>query len=100
MKCSENKNNNLKKGPLSHFWMIVLCCGAPILLLDVITLLGTSFSGIQVFLAGVLPFICPIMMLVMIPMMFMKHKGSGECCEHKPVESNENEKNSNGNYQK
>jgi len=80
--------------------MMFLCCGAPILLFVVITLLGTSFSGIKVFLAGVLPFICPIMMLIMMPMMFVKHKESGEFHEHKPVESNEDENNSNGNYLK
>jgi len=90
MKSSEYKNNNAKKGHLHHMWMMVLCCGAPILILGVISLLGTSFSGSRAVLTTALPFICPIMMIAMIAMMFKKDKGNGDCCEHKPVEGNEN----------
>ncbi len=91
MKCSENKNNNSKNGHLHHMWMMVLCCGTPILILGVISLLGTSYSGSRAVLAGALPFACPIMMVVMIAMMFRKDKGDGDCCEHKPIEGKENE---------
>jgi len=91
MKCSENKNNNAKKGHLHHMWMMILCCGAPILLLGVISLWGTSYSGSKAVLAGALPFICPIMMIAMIAMMFRKDNGDGYCCKHKPIEGNENE---------
>ena len=91
MKCSENKNNNSKKGHLHHMWMMALCCGAPILLLGIISLLGTSFSGSRAVLAGALPFVCPIMMAVMIAMMFRKDKRNGDCCEQKQIEGNENE---------
>lgn len=98
MKCSENKNNNSKKEHLHHMWMMVLCCGAPILLLGVISLLGTGFSGSSTILTGALPFVCPIMMLVMIAMMFKKGKGSRDFCEHKPIESADSETSSNGAY--
>ena len=74
--------------------MMILCCGAPILLLGVISLLGTSFTESRAVLAGALPFVCPIMMIAMIVMMFKTDKGNRDCCEHKPVEGNENENNS------
>lgn len=70
--------------------MMLLCCGAPILLLGVISLLGTSFYERRI-VTGALSFVCPIMMVVMIAMMFRKDKGSEDCCEHKPIEGNGNE---------
>ncbi|HZK71836.1 MAG TPA: hypothetical protein VFD03_10050 [Clostridia bacterium] len=76
---STDKNNNAHKGHMSHMWMMALCCGAPIILLLIISLLGASFSGIRGSLLGFLPFICPIMMVFMIPMMFRKGKDSGDC---------------------
>jgi hypothetical protein len=79
-------------------WMMVLCCGAPILLLIVISLLGANFAGLKIALSGALPFICPIMMLIMMPMMFMRNKNSGECHENKPTEQTDLENDSNGKY--
>jgi len=73
-------------------WMMVLCCGTPLLLLLIISLLGTGFSG-KIFLIGALPFICPILMLIMMPMMFMKKDGSGDCHEQTSAENRDNETN-------
>lgn len=81
-------------------WMMVLCCGTPLLLLLIISLLGTGFSGTKVFFIGALPFICPIMMLIMMPMMFIQKNGSGDCHEQTSVESRDNETNSNDNQLK
>jgi len=97
MNCCKNSKNNKHMHPM---WMMVLCCGAPLLLLLVISLLGTNFSGIKFFLIGAIPFICPIMMLIMMPMMFMKNKGSGDCHEQTSAENTDNETNSNGNQLK
>ena len=83
--CNDKKNDNTDKsknahkGHMSHVWMMVLCCGAPIILLVIISLLGASFSGLRGSLLWMLPFICPIMMVFMIPMMFRKGKDSGDC---------------------
>ena len=74
-----DKKNKAHKGHMSHMWMMALCCGAPIILLVIISLLGVSFSGIRASLIWILPFICPIMMVFMIPMMFRKGKDNGDC---------------------
>jgi len=96
MKCcdqNENKttNNNKKKGHFNHMWMMLLCCGAPILVLFVISLLGTSFPEIKLALVSILPFLCPIMMLIMIPMMFMKGKNNSGCHEKTSIEDTQND---------
>lgn len=80
MKCCENNNGNNQgqnhnhKGHMSHMLMMALCCGAPVILLFIIPLLGSRFSGLRGFLTVITPFICPLMMLMMIPMMFGGHK--------------------------
>ena len=87
---NEKKNNTAhKKGHLSHMWMMALCCGAPLLLLFAIPLLGTGFTGLKTVLLGVLPFICPIMMIAMIPMMLSHGKHNGDCHEEKQNLENE-----------
>lgn len=81
MKCCENKNNENQeqnhnhshKGHMSHMLMMALCCGAPVILLLIIPLLGSRFSGLRGFLTTITPFICPLMMVMMIPMMFGRH---------------------------
>lgn len=75
--CTSNRNNN---HPHS-IWMMVLCCGAPILLLFVISVLGANFIALKAVLTSTLPFLCPAMMLLMIPMMFMKSKERGKSHE-------------------
>lgn len=83
MKChGDNKNtNNKKHGPLKHMIMMVLCCGLPILIVGVLPFLNIG-GGSKVVLATITPFICPIMMLFMIPMMFKSMK-NGDCCSGK-----------------
>ena len=82
--CNDNDNKNKvtnsqddkqtskdkPSGHMSHMKMIAICCGAPVLLLLLIPLLG--YKG---FLLGILPFICPIMMVAMMPMMMRMGKG-------------------------
>lgn len=83
--CNHDKNNNVQKkghdhkGHMSHMWMMVLCCGAPLILLFVISLLGASFPAIKAFLVGILPFVCPVLMIGMIPMMFFKGRHDKDC---------------------
>ena len=52
----------------NHFLHLALCCGLPLLLLVVLPLIG--YQGI---LLSIAPFICPIMMFVMMPMMMKGH---------------------------
>lgn len=76
------KPKHKHKGHMLH---MILCCGLPLLILLVLPLLG--YKGV---LLSIAPFICPIMMLVMIPMMM---KGHGSSChnnsthtESRPIE--------------
>jgi len=61
----------------SHLKMMALCCGAPFLILLILSLLG--YKGV---LQNIIPFICPIMMLAMIPMMMRGH--GKDCCSKDP----------------
>lgn len=88
MKCHQN-NNDKKHNPLKHLWMMALCCGLPIILLTVVPLLGIKSTGLNTLLAGIAPFICPIMMLFMIPMMFKNHKQGG-CCKSEDLNNGDN----------
>lgn len=78
-----------KHKPMNHMLHMGLCCGLPLLLLMVLPLIG--YNGALLKLA---PLICPIMMLVMIPMML---KGRGSSCHNnsnpndaKPLEEKPN----------
>jgi hypothetical protein len=62
-------------------WMMALCCGAPLIILAIISLLGSIAPGTKAFLIGILPYICPIMMLVMLPMMFFGNRKCKHSCE-------------------
>ena len=68
-----NENNN--KGHKGHMLMMLVCCGAPLLLFLVLPLLrGGYASGTGGFLPLLISLICPIMM---IGMMFMMMRGNG-----------------------
>lgn len=89
MNCHGNHNKNNKgrkqKGFMSHMLMMALCCGAPIIILLLLPLLiNSGGSAIAKPLATIAPFICPIMMVFMIPMMLKGHKSGNkkECCEN------------------
>lgn len=77
-----NENNQKHKhahkgGHMSHMWMMALCCGAPIIILLAVFLLGSSLPGLKTVLLSIAPFLCPIMML---PMMLMhgRHENNGD----------------------
>lgn len=76
MNCHGNNSNEENKGRhsgIGHMLMMVLCCAIPILLVASLPFLGVS-PRLKIILASVAPFICPIMMFLMIPMMFMHSK--------------------------
>lgn len=76
----DNKDTKVQKhGHKSHLLHMALCCGLPLLILLVLPLIG--YKGI---LLSIAPFICPIMMLVMVPMMMRGHGGS---CHNNSVHS-------------
>ncbi len=89
MNChgSHSNTDNKHKGHFSHMLMMVLCCSTPvIILLFVPFLLNNGASALAKPLAAIAPFICPIMMVFMIPMMLKGHKhneGKENCCQAK-----------------
>lgn len=89
MNCHGSHNNadNKHKEHFSHMLMMVLCCGAPVIILLLVPfLLNNGASALAKPLAAIAPFICPIMMVFMIPMMLKGHKhnqGKENCCQDK-----------------
>lgn len=94
MNCHKNHNNNSnnqsskRKGHMSHMLMMALCCGAPLIILLLVPfLINIGGSSIAKPLAAIAPFICPIMMVFMIPMMLKGHNNNSaqkdECHQNK-----------------
>ncbi|WML34056.1 hypothetical protein [Clostridium sp. OS1-26] len=85
MNCHEDKKQNQgnhKHSPLKHMLHMIVCCGLPIIiigLLPVITRFSPSAGNV---IGRIAPFICPIMMIFMIPMMMSNNK-NGSCCDTK-----------------
>ena len=68
-------------------WMMALCCLAPLILVFAISLLGASFPGLTAALLRIVPFIYPVMMIAMIPMMFRHGKHDGNRSKENPNEA-------------
>jgi len=68
----------MKKG-FNHMWMMVICCGLPIIGFIVIGALGITSASLE----SLLFWICPIGMGAMMFMMHRKneHTGESSCCE-------------------
>jgi hypothetical protein len=85
MNCHEDKKaeqGSHKHNPLRHMLHMALCCGLPIVIigsLPLITRFSPAAGGV---LGKIAPFLCPIIMLSMLPMMFRGNK-KGSCCDDK-----------------
>lgn len=82
-----NHKDNKKHSPIKHMLMMALCCGLPFLLVAVLPFINMGL-GFKAGLATLIPFICPIMMIFMIPMMLKGMKKEG-CCSNKNEKSEE-----------
>ena len=71
--------NNKQHGSIKHMIMMVLCCGLPILIFAIIPFLGAANTPLKSGLTAITPFICPIMMFFMMPMMMKHLKERQEC---------------------
>ena len=79
---NKEKQGNHKHSPLKHMLHMAICCGLPIIvigLLPVITRFSPSAGNV---IGKVAPFLCPIMMIFMMPMM-MRGSKKGSCCDTK-----------------
>lgn len=76
MNCHGNNNKKGikdKHNGMNHMVMMVLCCALPILIVVMLPFLGFA-PGLKLMIVSITPFICPVMMIFMIPMMFMHSK--------------------------
>lgn len=96
MSChGDNKGNHESHShsPLKHMLHMIICCGLPIIVISALPLIARYSPEAGGILGRIAPFLCPIMMLIMLPMMFMNNK-KGSCCdgkradEEKQIESN------------
>lgn len=95
--CGHNHNNgkqSKKHGTMSHVWMMALCCGAPLLILLAVSALGANFPAVRTFLISILPFACPVLMVLMVPMMFVH--GRRKDCGQVPAEAEQEDELSDG----
>jgi hypothetical protein len=98
MNCHDDKKEKQgahKHSPLKHVLHMVLCCGLPILIIGLLPFIARFSPAAGGVLGRIAPFICPIMMMLMLPMMFRRDK-KGSCCggknenhgDNKPLELN------------
>lgn len=76
MNCCNDKHDgkhNHGKGHMSHLWMMLLCCGVPILIFLMLPLIASILPGAGS-LSKMVPYLCPLLMLIMMPMMLKKSK--------------------------
>lgn len=91
MNChEENKEKQAahKHSPLKHILHMAICCGLPILIIAALPLITRFSPAGGELLSKVAPFLCPIMMLLMLPMMFKGSKGRSCCDEAKEIDIN------------
>lgn len=77
---NKGKQETHKHSALKHMLHMAICCGLPIIIigsLPLITRFSPEAGGI---LGKIAPFLCPIMMIAMLPMMFRGGK-KGSCCD-------------------
>ncbi|MDK2934417.1 MAG: hypothetical protein PWP27_2227 [Clostridiales bacterium] len=82
MNCHGNNNENNQghnhKGHRSHMWLMILCCAIPIVLLMLLPLSKVNNAGVNGLLTGAIFLLCPLMHILMMPMMFKKDKNKQE----------------------
>ncbi|MPW24456.1 hypothetical protein GC105_01440 [Alkalibaculum sp. M08DMB] len=80
---SDNRENKGESNhsPIKHMFHMVLCCGLPILIIASLPLVARFSTSTSLTLAAIAPFICPLIMIPMIIMMFKGDKKS--CCNDK-----------------
>ena len=77
---SKDNQGGHKHSPIKHMLHMVLCCGLPIAILAALPLITKFSPGAGNSISKIVPFICPIMMIGMMAMMFGGKKKSS-CCD-------------------
>ena len=85
MSCHGDKKENHEShnhSPLKHMLHMIICCGLPIIVLSALPLIARYSPEAGGILGRIAPFLCPILMLSMLPMMLGNSK-KGSCCDEK-----------------
>ncbi len=77
----KERQGNHNHSPLKHVLHMALCCGLPILIIGFLPLIAKSSPEAGRMLGKIAPFLCPIMMIAMLPMMFGSKK-KRSCCDN------------------
>ncbi len=89
MSCHGNNNDHKEQhghSPIKHMIHMVLCCGLPILIIALLPFISTFSPAISRILLVIAPFICPIMMIGMIFMMFGRgNNKKSSCCKDEEI---------------
>lgn len=70
-----NGHENGHKGHSRHMLLMILCCAIPVVLLLLLPFLGINNPLIRSILSFGMLLICPLMHIMMIPLLFRKDKG-------------------------
>lgn len=81
MKCHEDNKGSHNHSTIKHMLHMVLCCGLPIIIIGALPLITRFSPGAGGILGRIAPFLCPIMMISMLPMMFGSNK-KRSCCDN------------------
>lgn len=77
MNCHEDnkgKQGGHKHSPLKHMLHMIICCGLPVVIIGFLPLISRISPGAGNFVSRIVPFLCPLMMIGMIPMMLGGNK--------------------------
>lgn len=93
MNCHEDNKGNQnghKHNPMKHMLHMIICCGLPIVVVALLPIISRVSPSASTAISKIVPFLCPIMMLTMLPMMFGgNHKAN--CCDNKNSDVNNKE---------
>ena len=83
MNCHGNNDNNGKhNGHHKHMLMMILCCAIPVLIFVLIPFIKNINPSVRNVVLVITPFICPVMMIGMIPMMMKANKNEDSSKYH------------------
>lgn len=91
MNCHEDKKQGTHKhSPLKHMLHMVICCGLPIIVIALLPFIAKLSPNAGSVIGRVTPFLCPIMMIFMMPMMMRSNK-KDTCCDSKKTNADSKE---------
>ncbi|WP_251859994.1 hypothetical protein [Clostridium sp. Marseille-Q2269] len=84
---NKGKQGSHNHSSLKHMLHMIICCGLPIVIVAFLPLISRLNPSAGIWIGKIVPFLCLIMMIGMLPMMFRKNEKSS-CCDSKHNETN------------